>query len=305
MNLYAMGALLGSSMIALGSLDPGGLACSSSGAFRSDGDICISITKISLKWNYSSDGSQFKLSNTGSRPMTGCVLFKDAAGNVQGSFSGTIPPGGAAALPVPPGTVMHCVEEKEDEEEQASDNPRDSSQEQGQGKLRRVKQKGTWLFEEGVFDPDPLGGKNATYRITVDTFQQEHAYAIRDAVSHHGLNAVIPTFNNTARLEVEHYSEGVFDIASGTLTLLVADDDPFEELDLYLNGGLVATLADGMPVQAANGWDALKFVIPQTAFNYDPTPGAHWRNDYEIVYKVKGDPRDFVAHGSYEYESDL
>ncbi len=304
MNLYAMGALLGSSMIALGSLDPGGLACSTSGTSHSVGEICAALTGIKIKWDYSADGSQFKLRNNGNAPMTGCIVFKDAAGNVQGGFSGTIPAGGAACLPVPAGTTMHCMEEKEDEEEQASDSPAGSSQEQGRGKLRRVQQKGTWLFEEGVFDPNPLG-KNVTYRITVDTLQQEHAYAIRDEVSHHGLNAVIPTFNNTARLEVVHYSEGAFDIAAGNLILVVADDDPFEALDLYLNGALVATLADGMPVQAANGWDAVKFVIPQTAFNYDPTPGALWRNDYEIVYRVEGDSQDSVARGSYEYESDL
>ncbi len=116
---------------------------------------------------------------------------------------------------------------------------------------------------------------------------------------------VLSTFNNTARLEVARYSEGAFDIAAGNLILIVADDDPFEALDLYLNGALAATLADGMPVQAANGWDAVKFVISQTAFNYDPTPGAHWRNDYEIVYRVAGDSQDSVARGSYEYESDL
>ena len=144
-----------------------------------------------------------------------------------------------------------------------------------------------------------------TYSIAVTARRRQDALAIRDAILANGLTAPIPSIHGVMEVEVIHYSEAVLDLMTGSLIMTIADDDAFRTLDLGLNGDpFYATLTDGMVVPTASGWDAVRFTIPFSDFEYDPTPGARWRNDYDIRYTVKGSPEVHRSTGSLEYESD-
>ncbi len=216
---------------------------------------------------------------------------------VKPVLSITIPPDGSSRGPVPPGTATYEI---------ASESSLDERYTSGHSSEAR-EDRATYehFFQGGFLVPDPFGGPSATYALTIYTFSRADAIKAKNAILAFGLNAPLRSIQDVDRVEIHLYAESMMDLVNGKLVLTFADDRSFSFLDLGLNGDpAYATIADGIPVAAANGWDAYRFVLPLADFNYDPTSGARWRNDFEVAFGNAGLPETFVYSGFFEYESD-
>lgn len=322
MNQFlAIGILASSAIAGLGSVGPGGLACQTEnqhlwGEAGLEGDAPgIGSFGIGLFWRVNAGPPPTAtLSNPEEDSQTGCVVFVDANGNEVGRFPGTIPAGGSVDIPIPPGATDFRLEDCEEEEDDEKDSklkidedeldleehPLQFATQGQQGKIRRQEGPRTYSFEMHTFAPT-LGRRNVTYVLDVTASDLDDAREAMSMLRSEGLDG---QWQPVVSAEVFFYSEAaVVNPMSGDVALTFADDDAFETLELRLNGTLLGTLDDATPVVTRNGWDGVRFLIPATAFVHDPTPGAHWRNDIEVRYRVRGSPTEFVYAGSSEYQT--
>lgn len=324
MNQFlAIGTLLSSAIAGLGSMGPGGFACAGSGELRkSTGCFEVRLPGLggihaSVSWE-SSGGPPpdvLHLTNSDDEPLRGCIVFYDENGNEIGRTSGTIPAGGKVVVSVPSGSVSFSVEtdcEEEDDDEKDSklemdedeldveEHPYQLSSQGQQGKTRRQDGPRTFRFENHTIEPRS-DRDNVSYVLDVTA---SDARAARRAVSTLREQGLAGPWPSTVQAEVLFYSEAqVASPVSGDVVLTFADDDRYESMELYLNGTLLADLDDATSVVTGNGWDGVRFVIPGTAFAYDPTPGAVWRNEIEVRYQVQGSPAEHVFLGLSEYQT--
>ncbi len=307
-NLHTLGALLGSSILAIAGIGPGNLACSSTGPVETDTELTIKGPGfevgigVRVKTHGKDPNRTFEAKNESGKTKTGCVRFMDPDGNPIGSpetFS--IPAGMCVSGSLPPGATDYEISDGPCEEEESSD----SANSAGGGKIRPTGMEYEHFFQGGSLVPDPFGATEVTYALTVYTLSQRDAVRMKDAILANGLDAPLPSIRGVNRVEVHFYAESTVDLVNGKLILTFADDRSFSSLELGLNGDpTYATIADGIPFAAANGWDAYRFVLPLADFNYDPTSGAHWRNDFEVVYENGGSTDTFHYSGFLEYESE-
>ncbi len=301
MNLNAMGALLGSVILSLAGIEPGNLACGATGPTTSHGELTVEGPgfKAGVGIDYETKGTDpnrtYEAENTSGGTKAGCLRFKDRNGNYVGSPQTiSIPPGGSVSGSVPPGATDY----------EASDEPcedDDSGDLATSGSGRKYEH----FFQGGTLVPDPFGGKDVTYAFTVYTFSSRAATRMKDTILAHGLTAPLPSIRGVDRVEVHFHAESVVDLGNGRLNLTFADDLPFSFLDVGLNGDpTYATLGSAVPVPTANGWDAHLFSLPLSDFDYDPTSGALWSNELDVVYGNVGSPEVFHFYGLLEYESD-
>jgi len=210
------------------------------------------------------------------------LTFLDEDGEPVGSETTELP----GTVSVPEGTTDVQIEETDCEEERT-----DGDRGTNAGKTRFLGR--PWRFLGFPADPD-IGAGTLLYSMTVRAPDVGSARAIRDRVLAWGFAGPLPP-----GVEIYHYSQTRLEGTDVVFT--AADDDAYESLVLALNANpAYATLADATLAQV-NGWHLASLVVPQSAFDYDPTPGATWSNILEARYTVVGAPTVHRAGGRFEY----
>jgi hypothetical protein len=298
-----------------------GASCAGTSTHRIGVNITGDATKgklsIGLGWTISPTLQTITFSNDGDEGLEFCVLFLDSKGREKGRVSGTIGPNGSLTTDVPPGATniraipnSDCLEDDEEKDDLRSGDGEEPDP-FGEGfagldpEARPVSEPpGPWHASRNVtLIPDLTGEVNLDSWIAVNSLRASSARTITEFIESHGFTLPLPNLPDVREVDVYYYCESRVDPSAGAVELTFAENDPFEELSILVNGQTVATLAQGTSVATANGWDARRFVLGQALFQYDPAPGATWHNDLEIRYRVEGQSTERVAQFSYEFEN--
>jgi hypothetical protein len=307
MNIHLVGALLSSAVLGIAGVGTKGLACTASGPVEVGSDFDVTGPggfKVKIGLTFKAEGKDpnrsWTATNSTKKPLSGCLRFKDSSGNYVGSPQDvSIPAGGSVQGPMPPGATEYEISDEPCEDEGSDDEGSGDAVVAGSGR------KYEHFFQGSPLIPDPSGKRDVTYAFTVRTFSSRSAARMRDAILAHGLARPLPSIRGVDGVEVYFYSESVVDLANARLHLTFADDTPFSFLDVGLNGNpTYATIASAMHSPTANGWDAYRFSLPLSDFDYDPTSGAAWSNELDVVYGNAGRPEVYEFLGLLEYVSD-
>lgn len=298
-----------------------GASCASTSTHKIGVNISGDATKgkldIGLGWTICPTLQTINFSNDGDEGLEFCVLFLDRKGRERGRVSGTIGPNGTLTANVPPGATniralanSDCLE-GDDEKDDIRIGDGEEPDPFG-GSLAGLDPEaqpageppGPWHACRNVtLLPDLTGEVNVDSWIAVNSLRASSARTVIQFIEDHGFTLPLPDLSDVRAVDVYYYCESRVDSTAGTVELTFAEEDPFEELAILVNGQTVATLAQGTAIATANGWDARRFVLGQGLFHYDPAPGARWGNDLEVRYRVEGQSTERVAQYSYEFEN--
>lgn len=282
------------------------------------GDATQGELDIGLTWTISHLRQTITFKNNGDERLEFCVLFLDSRGREKGRFSGAIGPDGEISTTIPPGATNlraipddDCEEEDDDKDDLQSGEGEDpqprgnralSAREPGRSDPGEAAS--SWHPSRSVtLLPDLTGEVNVDWWIAVQALRSSSAGAVVETIASQGFDAPLPDLPDVRAVEVYYYCESRVDPAAGTVELTFAEDQAFEEFAILVNGQAVASLAQSTPVTTANGWEARRFVLDQALFAYDSAPGASWRNELEIRYRVEGEETERVAQLSYEFQN--
>jgi hypothetical protein len=282
------------------------------------GDATEGKLDIGLGWEISHPRERITFKNNGDEQLEFCVLFLDKQGREKGRSSGILGPGAEVIRDIPHGATNlraipddDCDEEDDDKDDLRSSEGEDPQPPGGRDLLVRepelaapTEPPGSWHASRSVtLLPDLTGEVNVDWWLAVDCLRASSARSVVESLANHGFTAPLPDLADVRAVDVYYYCESRVNLEASAVELTFAEDQPFEELSIVLNGQTVATLAQGAVVPNANGWDARRFALDQALFAYDPAPGASWSNELEIRYRVEGQEAERVAQFSYEFEN--
>ena len=208
--------------------------------------------------------------------------FLDEDGEELGSETTGLP----GSVSVPEGTTEIQVEETDCEESPADGGPGRQA-----GKSLFVGR--PWRLFGFPADPD-IGAGAVLYSMTVRAPDIGSARAIRDQVLALGASGPLPP-----NVEIGHYSRTR--LVGTDVVFTMGNDDPYRSLVFALNSNPAYATLDDTTLARVNGWYLATLVVPQSAFDYDPTPGATWSNTFEVRYTVAGASSVHRAGGRFEY----
>jgi len=303
-------------------LGAAGASCASTSVHEIGVNISGDATKgeldIGLSWRISPVTQAITFKNSGDERLEFCILFLDSRGREKNRFSGAVGPGGELSTTVPQGATNiraipddDCDEEDDDKDDLQSGEGEDPEPRGEREVLTREATSpaagepgGSWHASRSTtLLPDLTGEVNVDWWIAVNALRSSSARAVAETLAEHGFEVPFPALPDLRAVEVYYYCESRVDPVAGTIELTFAEDQTFEEFAILVNGQSVATLAQSTAVATANGWEARRFVLDQAYFAYDPAPGATWRNELEIRYRVEGEETERVAQLSYEFQN--
>lgn len=284
------------------------MKCVSDGASSSAGGGTVTITlpgvgtvSINVNWEIKptvpGPGNTLTVPNPTTGTLEGCILFKDAAGNIIATVPVQIPPGGIMTTPVPTGAVSHNFANGDDCPGDEAPAPASG------GPALAASQKPSYFRSTALYTLD-LSSPNQEHYLTGRATEAALWTQTANYIEQNGFRRdvlVRPGVTNLTALVTEYTVRPGNDIE-----VTIANNHKFATLELWMNGVQVMDQSQGhVPSTLGAGWDAYSFLLPATLseFDYSPVSGDTWKNEVEFRFTQPNDPADYAVSRMVEFTS--